>query len=99
VPLIHDDQLAGQPGVPGCAYCLDAAGITGGDVGCGLRFSRSDHALDAALEGAGVLLTHAIIAHTELRNGRLVMPFDVVLPHPARTCGRKCVDTILAVEP
>jgi LysR family transcriptional regulator, glycine cleavage system transcriptional activator len=26
------------------------------------------------------LLTHAILAHDELRSGRLVMPFDVVLP-------------------
>jgi len=80
VPLIHDDQLAGRPEFPGWADWTKAAGIAGGDLGRGLRLSSADHALDVALEGAGVLLTHTILAHDELRNGRLIMPFDVVLP-------------------
>jgi LysR family transcriptional regulator, glycine cleavage system transcriptional activator len=80
VPLIHDDQLAGRPEFPGWADWCKAAGLAGGDLGRGLRFSSADHALDAALEGAGVLLTHAILAYDELRSGRLVMPFDVMLP-------------------
>jgi LysR family transcriptional regulator, glycine cleavage system transcriptional activator len=45
-----------------------------------LRFNGADHALDAALEGAGILLTHTILAHDDLRSGRLVTPFNVVLP-------------------
>lgn len=80
VPLIHDDQLAGQAEVPTWADWFGVACIDGGDVGRGLRFSNADHALDAALEGAGMLLTHAILAHDELRSGRLVMPLDVVIP-------------------
>jgi LysR family transcriptional regulator, glycine cleavage system transcriptional activator len=80
VPLIHDDALAGRPGVPMWEDWLKAAGLDGGDVGRGLRFSSADHALDAALEGAGLLLTHTILAHDDLRSGRLVMPFDIVLP-------------------
>lgn len=79
VPLIHDDQLAGRPGLPGWSDWLNAAGIAGGDIERGLRFNSADHALDAAVEGAGILLTHAILAHDELRSGRLVTPFDVVL--------------------
>lgn len=80
MPLIHDDQLAGRPEFPGWADWFAAAGVAGGDVRRGLHFSGADHALDAALEGAGVLLTHAILAYDDLRRGRLVMPSDVVLP-------------------
>jgi len=79
-PLIHDDQLAGQPDVPTWLDWFRSAGIEAGDPGRGLHFSSADHALDAALEGAGVVLTHSILAHDDLRSGRLIMPFDVTLP-------------------
>lgn len=79
LPLIHDDQLIGQPEVPTWGDWFRAAGIEGGDVGRGLRFSSADHALDATLEGAGMLLTHAILAHDDLRTGRLVMPVKFVV--------------------
>jgi LysR family glycine cleavage system transcriptional activator len=72
--------LAGQEGVPIWQEWFRQAGIEGRDVARGLRFSSSDHALDAALEGAGMLLTHSILAHDELRSERLVMPFNVVIP-------------------
>ena len=77
-PLIHDDQLAGHAGVPTWNNWAKAAGVDVG--GLGLRFSSADHALDAAVEGAGVLLTHAILAHDELRSGRLVMPIEFIVP-------------------
>jgi LysR family transcriptional regulator, glycine cleavage system transcriptional activator len=80
VPLIHDDSLAGRPEIPTWDDWLKTAGLDGGDVGRGLRFNGADHALDAALEGAGILLTHTILAHDDLRSGRLVTPFNVVLP-------------------
>lgn len=80
VPLIHDDALAGRPGTPAWEDWLKAAGLAAGDCGRGLRFSSADHALDAALEGAGLLLAHTIMAHDDLRSGRLVMPFHLVLP-------------------
>lgn len=79
VPLIHDDALAGRPEVPTWADWLQAARLAGGDLTRGLRFNSADHALEAALEGAGLLLAHSILAYDDLRNGRLVMPFDVVL--------------------
>jgi LysR family glycine cleavage system transcriptional activator len=80
IPLIHDDQLKGQPEAPTWIDWFRAAGVDGGDLGRGLRFSSSDHALEAAAEGAGLLLTHAILAHDELRNGRLCIPVNVVIP-------------------
>lgn len=80
MPLIHDDSLLGRLAVPTWGDWLHAAGMDGGDLRRGLRFNSADHALDAALEGAGVLLTHIVLAHDELRNGRLVRPFDTLLP-------------------
>lgn len=80
MPLIHDEQLAGQTDVPTWADWLTSAGVAGGDVGRGLHFSNADHALAAALEGAGVLLTHALLAHDDLRSGRLLQPFALTLP-------------------
>lgn len=79
IPLIHDDQLAGRPDVPTWDNWFESAGIEGADARRGLRFSSADHALDAALEGAGVLLTHSILAHDDLRSGRLVKPFGGTL--------------------
>lgn len=80
VPLIQDDSLAGKRGVPTWVDWLREAGLNGGDIGRGLRFTSADHALDAAAEGAGLLLTHLMLAYDDLRSGRLVMPFKVVLP-------------------
>jgi len=80
VPLIHDDSLAGRPEIPTWDDWLKIARLDGGDLGRGLRFSSADHALDATLQGAGVLLSHTILAHDDLRSGRLVMPFKVALP-------------------
>lgn len=79
VPLIHDDMLTGRVGVPGWADWLEAAGVTGVDLERGLRLNSADHALDAAVEGAGMLLAHVVLAHDDLRSGRLVAPFDLEL--------------------
>jgi LysR family glycine cleavage system transcriptional activator len=76
VPLIHDDTLARRPEVPTWADWFRAAGVQDVDVARGLRFNSTDHALDAAGEGAGVLLAHDLLAYDELRTGRLVIPVD-----------------------
>lgn len=74
-PLIHDDMLGQLPGMPTWAHWLDAQGVTGIDLGRGLRFNSPDHALEAAGEGAGVLLAQRELAHDDIRSGRLVAPF------------------------
>ena len=71
--LIHDDSLAGRAHVASWGDWFKAAGVTA-DISRGLRFSSADHALDAAGEGAGVLLTHDLLAYDDLRTGRLVIP-------------------------
>ncbi len=79
VPLIHDDMLGILPGTPTWRDWLEAAGVTGVDLERGLRFNSPDHALEAAVEGAGVLLAQRELAHYDLRCGRLVAPFELEL--------------------
>jgi len=79
VPLIHDDSLASRAEVPDWSDWFKAAGIGNADTSHGLRFSNADHAIDATLEGAGVLLAHDILTYDALRTGRLVMPFQLTL--------------------
>lgn len=79
-PLIHDGMQGGLPGMPTWEDWLAAAGVSGVDLSRGLRFSSIDHALEAACEGAGVLLAQRELAHDDLRTGRLVEPFDLILP-------------------
>jgi len=79
VPLIHDDSLSGRATMPTWADWFTAAGVRDADVSRGFRFNSADHALDATVEGAGVLLTHDVLAYDELRTGRLVIPFELAL--------------------
>ncbi|APZ53077.1 transcriptional regulator GcvA [Salipiger abyssi] len=48
------------------------------------RFSQADHAIDAALAGAGVILTRSSLAAHALSAGTLVAPYDTALGTPAR---------------
>lgn len=79
VPLIHDDMLIGRAHMPNWSDWLMAAGVEGVDVSRGLRFNSADHAIDAAEEGAGVLLGLLVLAHNDLRSGRLVAPFGLTV--------------------
>jgi len=79
VPLIHDETFTSRANMPGWADWLKAANISHGDPTRGLRFNSADHALDAAVEGAGLLLTHGVLAYDDLRTGRLVQPFPLTL--------------------
>ncbi|HEY7247958.1 MAG TPA: transcriptional regulator GcvA [Xanthobacteraceae bacterium] len=79
VPLIHDDTLAGRAKVSTWAEWFKAAGVEGVDASRGLRFNSADHALDAASEGAGVLLAHDMLAYDDLRTGRLLIAVQLAL--------------------
>ena len=79
-PLIHDDTFTSRAAVPTWADWFRAAGIEGVSVTRGLRFNSSDHALDAASEGAGVLLAHDLLAYDDLRTGRLIIAVALALP-------------------
>jgi LysR family transcriptional regulator, glycine cleavage system transcriptional activator len=80
VPLIHDESFSSRAVMPNWADWFAAAGVKDADVSHGLRFNSADHALDATVQGAGVLLAHDALAHDDLRTGRLIAPFDLTLP-------------------
>lgn len=73
IPLIHDDSFAHPGLMPMWNEWFKEAGLNGADVSRGLHFSSADHALEAAIEGAGLLLAPDALAYDELRTGRLVM--------------------------
>jgi LysR family glycine cleavage system transcriptional activator len=79
LPLIHDDSLAGRAGYPDWADWFAAAGVNFVSLRRGLRFNSADHALDAAGEGAGVLLAHDLLAYEDVRTGRLLIPVRLAL--------------------
>ncbi|MEI2734835.1 MAG: transcriptional regulator GcvA [Rhodoblastus sp.] len=85
-PLIHDNSLATWTKTIGWAEWFARAGVADVDASRGLRFSSADHALDATVEGAGVLLASDVLAYDELRTGRLVMPFDLKMPSGRAYC-------------
>ncbi|MFA6264278.1 MAG: transcriptional regulator GcvA [Pseudolabrys sp.] len=79
LPLIHDESLPLRGAQPDWSEWFKAAGVEHIDLRRGLRFDSADHALDAACEGAGALLTYDTLAYDDLRSGRLVMPSKLAL--------------------
>jgi LysR family transcriptional regulator, glycine cleavage system transcriptional activator len=74
------------PGVvPTWADWMELAGIDGIDTRRGLRLNVADHALDAASEGAGVVLGYKLVASHDIGLGRLVAPFGPEIPLPGRS--------------
>lgn len=86
LPLIHDESLSARGASPDWSHWFEAAGVGEVDLKRGLRFNSADHALDAAAEGAGVLLTHDIMAYDDLRTGRLIIPVKFALPAGRTFC-------------
>jgi LysR family glycine cleavage system transcriptional activator len=80
LPLIYDESFNPRVQAPNWSEWFDAAGVTGVDLRRGLHFNSADHALDAAGEGAGVLLAHDLLAYDDLRTGRLIIPVKLALP-------------------
>lgn len=79
VTLIHDESISVMSDGTTWADWLEVAGTNGVDASRGLRFNLADHAIDAAVEGAGVVLGRRVMAEADLRSGRLVAPFELEL--------------------
>jgi LysR family transcriptional regulator, glycine cleavage system transcriptional activator len=60
---------------------FDLAGIEGPDTDIGASFNDAGLALQAAVDGQGVALGRLTLAADELFSGRLIQPFDIVLPN------------------
>lgn len=74
--LIHDDSMANFPRFGDWTMWAKAARLNM-DTTHGLRFSQADHALDAAMSGAGVVLGRVSLAARAIEAGRLVAPFQL----------------------
>jgi len=81
------------------AIWLHSAGIDHVDPHRGPTFLSSDHAIQAAVQGEGVVLGRSTLVADELAAGRLVRPFELSLPagfayyvvYPQRALQRPCV--------
>lgn len=81
--LIHDDALLRfWPGAPAWPQWLELAGLPHLDVGAGPHFNHTDHCIEAAIMGSGVILGRRSLASRDIELGRLVAPFDTDLPFP-----------------
>lgn len=77
-PFIHDDSISFfKTPCDWPAWCRAAQLEL--DTSHGPRFSQADHALDAAMSGAGVVLGRVSLATRALETGRLVAPFETGL--------------------
>lgn len=83
-PLIFDDSLNFL--TPHCNWPMwfDAVGLTYPAEKPGSHFSNADHAVDAAVAGAGVALGRRPIILKDVQEGRLVAPFKVAIETSAR---------------
>ncbi|MEA2930953.1 MAG: LysR family transcriptional regulator, glycine cleavage system transcriptional activator [Hyphomicrobiales bacterium] len=82
-PLIHYDVPTSMHAPPLWADWFAVAGLQGADATRGLKVNVADHALDAAVAGAGVSLSFKLIASDDVHSGRLVTPFGPELPLPS----------------
>lgn len=73
--LLHDDSGLAPGPTPDWRMWLRLAGHEEIDSSRGPRFSYADHALQAAVEGQGVVLGRLSLARADLAAGRLVKPF------------------------
>ena len=83
VPLIHDDSLSFLLPRPDWSAWFHLAGVHA-DTSHGTRFSQADHAIDMALEGAGVVLGRGSLCERYLERRNLVAPFAQALLVPSR---------------
>ncbi len=80
VALLHNDSMAFDPNAPDWPRWLQAAGLTDIDQQRGPRFEQPDHAIQAAIDGAGAVLGWQSLAKADLAAGRLIPLSELSLP-------------------
>jgi LysR family glycine cleavage system transcriptional activator len=73
-PLLHVNDRQGW------SQWLDFAGVAGVDRSRGPVLNQASMAIDAAVDGQGVVLARTALAAWDLIGGRLVRPFDMAMP-------------------
>lgn len=77
--LLHDDSANFLSNSASWDEWLRLAGIENVDASSGPHFPHADHALEAAIDGAGIVLGRLTLASRDIALGRLVAPFDLML--------------------
>jgi len=78
--LIHDTSIPGGGEHDAWRKWLSLAGAKHVVAHRGDRFTLAEHAMQAAIDGLGVVLGRIILAEEDLAAGRLVRPFKTALP-------------------
>ena len=80
VALLHDDSVRlVDPDIPDWVQWSQRPGARPLPAGRGVRFNQADHALHAAVSGAGLLLGRLVLAWPLISAGRLVSPFGPIV--------------------
>jgi LysR family glycine cleavage system transcriptional activator len=77
--LLHNHSMDYDPNAPTWDSWLNAAGASNVDASHGTHFSLPDHGLQAAIDGAGVVLGWRKLSQPDIHAGRVVEPFDLSL--------------------
>ncbi len=80
LPMIHIDWEDHNHNLPGWGDWLQAANVDMTIAKAGPHFNLSSMAIDAALQGKGLLLGQHILIAKELETGQLIKPLDISLP-------------------
>ena len=72
--LLHDEAFTDW------RRWLDEMGVSGANATRGPTFNHSNVVIEAAIDGQGVALARSAIAAAALADGRLIKPFDIILP-------------------
>jgi LysR family glycine cleavage system transcriptional activator len=78
--LIHDDSYFFMDTRPDWDMWLKAANVAGVDTTVGPRFSHWELVVQAAMEGCGVALGRVSLTAADVAAGRLIYPFDLIVP-------------------
>jgi LysR family glycine cleavage system transcriptional activator len=78
--LLHDDTVVEEGARPSWSDFLESVGMGDVDATRGPHFSDASLALEAAIEGMGVVLAMKPLVSAEIEAGRLAMPFNLSAP-------------------
>ncbi|MFT4728730.1 MAG: LysR family glycine cleavage system transcriptional activator [Granulosicoccus sp.] len=78
--LLHNHSMDYDPDAPTWRSWLDAVGASDVDDSRGTHFSLPDHGMQASMDGEGIVLGWRFLARKHVAAGRIVEPFDLVLP-------------------
>lgn len=78
--LLHNDSTSFDALAPTWERWLEQAGMSDIDASRGPRFEQPDHAIQAAIDGAGVVLGWQSLATNDIDAGRLTVLSELTLP-------------------